>query len=171
MTTYEGHLFGHYDSRGGASFYATADLELAVENYARSFIYCDPDDLANNKTNALEEDYLGPCVIYSPRPLRDGEDIESDENTHLEANWFPWQGRAGELDEVKEIPSTIEIRIVAGPADPDSENYFGEDAFGLLVIQEIKTKEELEADDVKMYESVAEDARKNREFLAKHQKD
>jgi hypothetical protein len=106
IATYSGYLFGHYDSRGGATFVVAPDEMSARASYIEMGIGYEeimkdaaewmqehhPDtfwselhDLRNDREAAIrkitEEDFIDSVTVESYRELRDGEDIEYGEIT------------------------------------------------------------------------------------------
>ena len=106
MTTYSGYLFGHYDSRGGATFIEDPDEMNARKRYIEmglgfdetmkdaaewsqsegaaefwSEIHALRDDPEAAIRKITEEDFIDSVTLESYRELRDGEDIEYGEET------------------------------------------------------------------------------------------
>jgi len=74
-------LYGHYDSRGGATLIEDESKEKADIRYAEAF--CNEDSewgtKAEQDKQLIEEDFLGKVTFTSYRDVQDGEDLEQGE--------------------------------------------------------------------------------------------
>jgi hypothetical protein len=163
MHEYNGFLFGHYDSRGGAMFLQGDDINEAwlwylevsysltpeqllgdaikfAPQYPRSHwraIRDEPDPITRVKMYC-GEDYLGKAHITSYRELIDGEDIEYDGLGSETKEWNegdPIMTRtwAKTQGENIEILFSEEIRNEENPPEGWEPSNFGEDACGLII--------------------------------------
>lgn len=129
-TTYQGFLYGHYDSRGGGTFIASDSREAADAAYCRTMGWDDPSlhDTEYKPSEWAEEDFIAQAVLESHRPLVDGEDLEQrDDGQSL---WTD-ESEASSAN----IPETIRLRFTPTPDKPEGEWYeghYGEDACGVL---------------------------------------
>jgi hypothetical protein len=126
MNKYEGWLFGHYDSRGGASFYVGFTKETALAEYADTF--GDPGMDADTFRAQLEEtDFLGPATLETKHTPKDGEDLEY--RTDDQVLWVRVQD---------ETNPHFELRLSEDRPEEDGfiPAELGEDAFGVLFITE-----------------------------------
>ena len=101
---YQGHIFGHYDSRGGATFVVAPDeatarriyvemgdgLEQTLKNAAEwkddgHEFWGELWELRNNPEAAIkfitDEDYISAATLRSYRPVEEGEDLEWGDGT------------------------------------------------------------------------------------------
>lgn len=124
----EGYLYGHYDSRGGATFVIAPTREQADALYVEAFATNEyADDAAQaeeyNK-NIIDEDFLGTAELESPHEPVQGEDLEyRDEGDPLRL----W---------VKELYRDKEhhyfLALAAECPDGFEESELGEDACGVV---------------------------------------
>lgn len=79
MTSY--FLYGHYDSRGGATLIEDDTQEQAHIRYAA--LFCNEDQEWGTKKEQderlIEEDFIGKVTFTSYRDVEDGEDLEQGE--------------------------------------------------------------------------------------------
>lgn len=158
---YEGFVFGHYDSRGGAVFIAAKTEAEARRAYVTSGASLE-DQIADAKewgsdeaqaqgahpmwkevANATEEeairllseeDFWGPATIEAYRELQDNEDLEFDtdeDDTHHRLFANYSPTHDGEK------PALVEFRLVEEAIEETEDNKkseWGEDAYGLIFI-------------------------------------
>jgi len=102
-----GFLYGHYDSRGGATLIEDESKEIADIRYASMF--CNEDSewgtKAEQDKTLIEEDFIAKVTFSSYREVADGEDLEqgppipSEEDDAPKANAFE-DGLAWATDEI-----------------------------------------------------------------------
>jgi hypothetical protein len=126
MNKYEGWLFGHYDSRGGASLYVGFTKEAALAEYAKSFIDTEIPGL-DFKAQLEETDFLGTATLETAHTPKDGEDLEY--RTDDQVLWVRVKDEAN---------PHFELRLSEDRPDEDGfiPAELGEDAFGVLFITE-----------------------------------
>jgi hypothetical protein len=124
---YEGHLYGHYDSRGGTSFVVASSRKEADKRYIEFFWPGDEFDF----TDAAEEDHLGYAVIESDQPLAHGSDIDEGGDYRVFC-------QGAEEDEFVGKNSHELVRAIE---NPDGEEYahprWDDDAFSLIFINPV----------------------------------
>jgi hypothetical protein len=131
--TIKGVLYGHYDSRGGATFIESENGrdEGTDRLYAEAFC-CEGYEFDGKVVSAAEEakeicdqNFLGEAILHSDKSVLHGEDIEYEDNA------LPiW---------VKEPDGPTEearYEIQRGGECPEgwTESQLGEDAFGIIVL-------------------------------------
>jgi len=132
MTKTTGFLYGHYDSRGGATFIPVATREEADRLYASIFmhhngIFDSKEEADEADKQVCEEDFLGAATVESPTPLEDGQDIEYDHDPEEDPSLW-----------VREFDSHYELVVSKEcPGDGFEPSQLGEDAYGVI----IQTKE------------------------------
>jgi hypothetical protein len=127
MKTISGWLYGHYDSRGGATFIAAPSKAEADEWYCNDFALEEiwkGDELKEAKASLIEEDFMGPATLQSPVEIKNGEDIEyRDEKDPLKL----WNQMKVESD-----PHYSLVIAKEPPDETYEESELGEDAFGVI---------------------------------------
>lgn len=68
------YLYGHYDSRGGATLIAAESREKADAQYLEAF--WQPDESEQWRSELLEEDFIAEVTFTSYREVETGEDLE-----------------------------------------------------------------------------------------------
>lgn len=98
------YLYGHYDSRGGASLYEADNKEQADEAYAAAFQNTDIEEFeyggqkyaavtkAELDKNLLEEDFICEVKFTANHPYEYGEDLEQHEWPEEAMKWEDEQG-------------------------------------------------------------------------------
>ena len=128
---YEGFLYGHYDSRGGATFVEGTDRDKADKQYAEAFI-CEGYEGATPEQQAkeiCEEDFLGFATVESPIEIHHGQDIDF-QFVEMEPEWKLWVKAPDDPTE----EAHYELRIAKEQPDGFEESELGEDAFGMVVL-------------------------------------
>jgi hypothetical protein len=126
MPRIQGFLYGHYDSRGGASFYETATKEEADQIYKTSFVL-DADEAEEYGQQIADEDFLGTAAIESDTDVQDEEDIEYRDEGDERKLWV--------REDKNSETSHYELRIAKDQPPGFGESELGEDAFGVLVFR------------------------------------
>lgn len=83
--TYDGFLYGHYDSRGGTTFIVAENKQEADLRYLKDVCCVDDADLEDERAGWLS-DYLGAATLHSPVALTATADLEDDDK----ATVFAW---------------------------------------------------------------------------------
>jgi hypothetical protein len=125
-----GVLYGHYDSRGGATFIeCTNGRDEGTDNlYAESFWIGDSEQERKENTKRIcDDDFLGPAVLESDTAVTHGMDV--DYRNDYQKLWVKWKEDANPTDFVYEL-------VVAKEKPPGAweESELGEDAFGVVVL-------------------------------------
>jgi len=129
-----GFLYGHYDSRGGATFIEAATQEEANPFYLESFACDDVEGMtkAEIEANIVKDDFLGPATLESPTEITHGMDVDyRDDGQKL---WVKWKEDANPTDFVYELAVAKEP-----PPGAWEESELGEDAFGVIVLRQGKS--------------------------------
>ena len=129
MTKHTGFLYGHYDSRGCATFLEAKTKEEADFRYVEMiFEGWDPAERTKEyEKELIEGDFIAPCEIEGP--ISDGEDIEYREDgqtlwTNIPSEW-------------PDGIANVEFRVAKEcPGEGWHESNFGEDAAGVIFIAE-----------------------------------
>jgi len=89
-------LYGHYDSRGGATLIEDETKEAASARYLESF-WCEDNEWgtkADQEKQIIEDDFIAEVTFTSYREVEDGEDLEqgrpipSEEDDAQKANAY-----------------------------------------------------------------------------------
>jgi len=129
-TVLHGFLYGHYDSRGGATFVEAKTREEADPFYVEAFCYVPECGMTKEEwTKQLsDDDFLGTATIESPIEITHGMDIDFG-FTEMEPTWKLWNQMRVESD------GHYELRIAKeAPDETYEESELGEDAFGVVVL-------------------------------------
>jgi hypothetical protein len=124
-----GYLYGHYDSRGGATFIEAKSREEADPFYSEAFM-CEGYDEVTPEQQAKEicdDDYLGPATIESDVEIAHGQDLEHDENA------LPLWVHTDESQDP--VIAVYKLRYGGECPEGFQESELGEDAFGVVVLR------------------------------------
>lgn len=160
MKATTGFLFGHYDSRGGATLVlGVANMHEAIERYVKEgFVTTEDDSWYDDYFRHCSEEIMAACVVtYDERLVNRsyldftygntiyGWALVADE--HLRK----WEYEDGEVDFEYDPDKIMEIRLcheryLTKPREGfrwHSLEVFGEDAFGLIVLAPIPKPEKV----------------------------
>jgi hypothetical protein len=141
-----GFLFGHYDSRGGATLIPTPNALTAIEHYAESFGFTNKDgEEWNQATRFAMNDFISIVEVHVIGPEFD---VKTPQELLSEygGEYASFQLFHGALEEPvlvlvhkSEFPTEDDWpESMAAPAELDGEKYhlehwaLGEDAYGLI---------------------------------------
>ena len=132
MTKLQGFLFGHYDSRGGATFVVATDKAEAYKKYA-SGMWLD-EDHQDEAIECAKEDFLGAATLESELEIEDGTDLQSYEDDAIPL----WVHHVPDNPEDTNhgAPGVYKLRYGGECPEGYRESELGEDAFGVILMKE-----------------------------------
>jgi hypothetical protein len=139
MHKIQGFLYGHYDSRGGATFIEGTDKAKADAEYVLPFcleqVFPDePEVVKERNREIIEQDFLGEATIESEFRIENEQDIEQGE--HAEPLWVRFVPNDPKNEGFQGSPGRYELAIgTKPPAEDWKESELGEDAFGVIVLR------------------------------------
>jgi hypothetical protein len=131
-----GFLYGHYDSRGGATFIEADTQPEADAVYAKAFMHKEvwpnaPKQVEEADKQVCGDDYLGTATVEANTPIENGQDIEYvvEDPTPGPSLWVKETTTPGAF-----YPEHYELVLSEKCPDGFVESSLGEDAFGVIVI-------------------------------------
>ena len=148
----KGWLYGHYDSRGGATLVYAPNREEADRIYASVFmhhsgIFDTKEEADEADKQVCEEDFIAPAIVMSHRPLEHNEDLENScpnppaWEPHDPHEWAVLWCPKEEADPWNSLPEGGDIHFIltnewARDDNPPVKGWvpsqFGEDAYGVI---------------------------------------
>ena len=141
-TNLNGFLFGHYDSRGGATFVVAQSKEEAFKKYASAF-WMDEEEKKTEGLEVAKEDFLGAATLESELEIEDGTDLEYNEQgpdqegdgIHLPL-WVKFEAADPFDAGLQGAPGTYHLVYGGECPEGHAESELGEDAFGVILMKE-----------------------------------
>ena len=128
----KGHLYGHYDSRGGATFVAAPERAVSDAIYANTMIWDEPGiaDGPEEVQRWVDADYLGTAELKCAARPEEGEDLEYRPEGDPNKLWIKKGLLYGGIIQ----DHTSRFPLAFGPECPEGyeESELGEDACGVL---------------------------------------
>ena len=131
MTKLQGFLFGHYDSRGGATFVVADDKKEAAKKYA-SAMWLESEEEA---LEVATEDFLGAATVESDLEIEDGTDLQSYEDDAIPL-WVAFVPDDPANANCHGAPGVYTLRYGGECPEGYRESELGEDAFGVILMKE-----------------------------------
>jgi len=135
MTKLQGFLFGHYDSRGGASFVVAETKAEAYKKYVSTF-WLDEEEKATEGVKIAEEDFLGAATLESEHEIEDGTDLEYGEDGDRPIPLWVSYVPDNPEDTNHGAPGVYKLRWGGECPEGFRASELGEDAFGVILMKE-----------------------------------